>query len=130
MAIILNGSDVVEEPINLLQINSHDQTLWVNFFSWTEFSLDLFRGLFNRFAWIGLDLMEDFVWLAQEKLTSERVVPIFVLIIESWESFEYHVICWAAPEKLFLWEFKSVVVANAHGDVVIGFDAADSAPKE
>ena len=36
----------------------------------------------------------------------------------------------AAPEELFLWEFESVVVANAHGDVVIGFDAADSAPKE
>lgn len=74
--------------------------------------------------------MEHFVWLSQEKLTSEGVVPIFVLIIETWESFKYHIICWAAPVELFLWEFESVVVANAHGDVVIGFDAADSAPKE
>ena len=130
MAIILNGSDVVEESVDLLQINSHDQTLWVNFFSWTEFSLDLFRGLLNCFAWVGFDLMKHFIWLTQEKLTSEGIVPIFVLVIESWESFKHHIICRAAPEELFLWEFKSVVVANAHGDVVIGFDAADSAPKE
>ena len=33
MAIVLNSSHVVKEPIDLFKVDSHDQALWVNFFS-------------------------------------------------------------------------------------------------
>ena len=74
--------------------------------------------------------MENFIWLPLEKLTSEGIVPIFVLVVECWESLENHIISRAAPVEFLLWEFKSVVVANTYGNVVISFDTADSAPEE
>ena len=74
--------------------------------------------------------MKNFVWLSLEKLTGESIIPIFVLIVECWESLEDHIVSRAAPVIFLLWEFKSVVEANTYGDVVISFDTADSTPKE
>ena len=130
MAIILNSSHVVKKSIDLFQVNSYDQALWVNFFSWVEFSLNLFWSFLNLCSRLRFNLMQNFVWFPLEKLTSKGIIPIFMLIIECWEGFKYHIICWAAPIKFLLWEFESVVIANSYGDIVISFDTADSTPKE
>jgi hypothetical protein len=74
--------------------------------------------------------MENFLWLSLEKLTSKGIISVFVLIIKLWHRLEYHIISRTTPVEFLLGEFKSIVIANSHGDVVISFDTADSTPKE
>ena len=53
-----------------------------------------------------------------------------MLVIDRWERLEDHAIGWTAPVEALLRELVPVFVDYAQGDVVICFDAANSAPEQ
>lgn len=52
-----------------------------------------------------------------------------MLVIEKRECLKLHIVGRAAPEEFLLWEFESLIIANAHSDVIVSLDTADSAPE-
>jgi len=97
MAVILNGSHVIVQPINFFKVNSHYLGLWVNFLGGLErilrcFLSCLFSGpLFSLFfvTWL-FNSYQNIIGRALEHLSSKTVNLGLMLVIKIREGFKGH----------------------------------------
>jgi hypothetical protein len=132
MAVILNGKHVIVHPINLFQVDFNN--FFLLFDSRCELiflaSLPIRRFLRND-CWINwyLDTLVYKHWLSLEQLARHLIIVLPMLIVDSGERLEDHAVGRTAPVEPFLRKLVPVFVDYAHGDVVICFDTANSAPE-
>jgi hypothetical protein len=72
----------------------------------------------------------DKSWLSLENYLRETVIKCLMLLIESWELLKDHSVCGTTPIKFLFWEFVSIFVTYAHGNIVVSLDSANSSPKQ
>ena len=128
---------MVVESVHFFQVYPHDQRLGVNFISRVQgvficISRSNFLCLLLSFSVISWFFNSDknIIGRSLKHLTGISVQFTTMLVIKGGESVKSHSVGLTAPVELLLWEFKPVIITNAHGNIVIGFDSADTAPEE